>query len=452
MHSPDKTFHTFRAATLNEAYCQMRNTLGENAVMLRATQVREGGVLGLLGSKMVELTAAVDDRKGNPAARKRTPAEQKYVSASKANMPHQDPETLAYFKQLVLDAQRRMGIAGARPNRYATTGNAAPKPVEEMNRPSSIVPFPQIGAMSEPYEEPHQLRNEVREIREILQVLVAEIPGAGLPIEFAPHYRNLIERGVSRKVAAALVAGVLRDADFSVIRDPRIFAERLRFEIRKRIVVTGGISLVGGTCRVVALVGATGVGKTTTLAKLAARFVVRQPARVAFITTDTYRIAAAEQLRVYANIYGVPLKVVNDGREMASAIREFRDCDLVLIDTAGASQFNVKQTAEAAELLKVAQANEVMLVLSANTQLEELVSTVWNFRGLNPTSVVFSKLDETRRYGAMLSLTVETGLPLSYFSTGQNVPDDIQLAHPGMVSELVLEGGDNRGRSSAQTP
>ncbi|HIJ72834.1 MAG TPA: flagellar biosynthesis protein FlhF [Candidatus Hydrogenedentes bacterium] len=453
MRDTGQRFHKFKARTLEEAYRQMRDTLGQDAVMLRAAQVRETGVLGLLGGKAVELTASAGAAGSAGKGGGRSAAERRYEAAAKTPQREEDASTVAYFQELVRDAQRRMGMHDAAQTRYRTVGNAAPKPVEEKPSPGSIIPFrrPDLRLPAHRREEGNDLRKEVHDVREMLEVLVAELPGAGLPVEFGAHYRNLLERGVSRKVAARLVAAVTAGADFAVIRDARVFAERLGFEIRKLVSVTGGIGLVAGGCRVVALVGATGVGKTTNLAKLAAQFVVRESARVAFVTADTYRVAAPEQLRVYANIIGVPLEVANDGKEMVAAIRRFRDYDLVLMDTAGASQFNMKQTRELAEVLKLAQPNETMLVVSANTQFEELMTTVRNLDSLNPTSLFFSKLDETRRYGALFSLAAETGLPLSYMSVGQNVPDDITLAHPGMVANLVLEGGDRRGRSSAKS-
>ncbi len=433
-------FHKFKAATLDEAYRDMRQSLGEEAVVVRTAQVTEGGVLGLFGNPMVEITASVPERSDAPAARPRSAVERKYLTNAQPEVGSDErvSETVAYFRQLVSEAQERMA-ANAGPTPY----RSAPPPDREA-RPT-IVPF------RKPQQRPQaddQLRNEIGEVRDMLRVLVAETPGAALPAELAPYYRTLVTRGVSRKAAAALVTSVVKGADPGVIRDSRVFEERLAFEIRRRVSVTGGIGLNNGMCRVVALVGPTGVGKTTNLAKLAAMFAVRERARVALVTSDTYRIAAPEQLRVYAKIIGVPTRVVEDTKQMAAALREFSDYDLILMDTAGGSQFNLKQLEELRSLLQVAQPQEVMLMLSANTQLEEMRSTVKNFKMLNPTSLFLSKLDETRRYGILFSLATEAGLPLSYLSTGQNVPDDISLAHPGMVADLVLKGGDRRGRSS----
>ena len=171
--------------------------------------------------------------------------------------------------------------------------------------------------------------------------------------------------------------------------------------------------------------------------------------RVGLITTDTYRVAAPEQLRIYANIIGLPMRVADSPEELTNGLKEFADYDLVLIDTAGGSQFNHEQTAELQRMLQTTALDEVMLVLSANTQVDELRAALENFGCLKPTSLLFSKLDETRSYGALFEVVAEAKLPLSYFSTGQNVPDDIELATPARVAKLVLsEGGGRNGSGS----
>lgn len=304
-----------------------------------------------------------------------------------------------------------------------------------------MLPFPRQEAAA----QPTAVQRELQEIREMMEVLYAESPGAGLPAEFAPHYRTLIERGVSRKVAAVLIGAVVKNSDMAIMRDQRVFAERLHMEVRKILHGTGGLAVLAGECRVVALCGATGVGKTTNLAKLAAHFAVRERARVALITADTYRVAAAEQLKVYANIIGLPMKVVHNERDMEEALREFGSHDLVLIDTAGGSQFNLEQINELKNCLRTAQPHETMLVMSASTPLDDMRNIVANFRCCAPTSVLFTKIDETRQYGAMLSVLAESGLPMSYLSTGQNVPDDICLASPAIMANLILEGSIKRG-------
>lgn len=429
---------TYQAASLDAAYRQMRRDLGERATVVNAIERRETGLRGMLGKTVVELTARIDVPDPAPVQRKPTPIERKYLShqhGKNAPVPARERvavgsddavnETVAYFKQLVGDAQKRMAAA-AQPAR------------------DSLVPF------ARPAESPAPgVHRELAAIREMVQVLMAERPDAGVPDTFVHHYRRLVELGVTRRHAARLILETVHGVDARSLRDERVFKERLKLQIRRDVPVTGGIALHAGKRRVVALVGATGVGKTTNLAKLAAHFAIRERAHVAFITTDTYRVAAPDQLRVYANIIGLPVHVVNDAVEYADALRQLRAYDLVLVDTAGGSPYNTDQIEELHMTFATAPPDEVMLVVAANAQLEEQETVLKNFARLAPTSLLIGKIDETRRYGALFSLAADAKLPLSYFSTGQSVPDDLVLAHPGMVANWIVEGEDRRGRSSA---
>lgn len=438
--------YKFKAATLDEAYRRMRTELGSDAVVLNTSDVTEGGVFGFLGHKMVEVTAAAPATPGEVRPpRSRSAVERKYAASTPVGSDERVSETLSYFRKLVRDAQERI----------AKSSDSAAKPAEPAR--GTVVPFKrreQRASHEGPSQKAHpvdELRHGVQEMRDMLEVLLVENTGTGPYAEFAEHYRRLVEQGVSRRPAAALVADVIKGSDVQAIRDARVFCERLKFQIRKAVTVTGGITLTPGIRRTVALVGATGVGKTTNLAKLAAEYAVRERVDVALITSDTYRIAAPEQLRVYANIIGLPMEVVDDPQEMRNAVEAFRNYDLILIDTAGGSQFNDAQIQELQETLAVARPDEVFLLLSANTQLHEMHNMVESFKCLGPTALFFTKLDETRQYGAMFSAYIEAGLPMAYFSVGQDVPDDIELANSGKVANLVIEGGENRDRSSSKS-
>jgi flagellar biosynthesis protein FlhF len=146
------------------------------------------------------------------------------------------------------------------------------------------------------------------------------------------------------------------------------------------------------------------------------------------------------------------MQVTNTPEELARALAMFDDYDLVLIDTAGGSQFNTSQIDELRVNLEAIPIDDVTLVLSANTQLDELRSALENFRRLNPNSLLFSKLDETRRFGALFTVAAECGLPVGYFSIGQNVPDDIELASVRTIAKLTVEdGGSSFGPGAKST-
>lgn len=474
-------FHRFRADTFEQALNQMRRELGEEAAVVRTAQVREGGVLGMLGRKMVELTASViEPERSRPRAKTRKEApKQRPLSSYEKRYQHARvgsdetvQDTVAYYKELVEAAQKRMARqkegskeAPAKPAQPEKPGRGQPMPArspktdrepvraakprggEDGNAALRTIPFPGPEERGKEHRVPAQdaLMQRLGEIQETLSVLLVEQPGADVISDFGPHYRMLLDKGVTRRLAACLLAAALKDTDIDSMRDEKVLRERLKLEIQKQVPVTGGLQLTPGQCRVVALAGPTGVGKTTTLAKLAARYSVSKGAEVALISADNYRIAAPEQLKTYANILGAPFEVVNDANEMAAAIQKYRGYDLVLIDTAGGSQYNRKHVAELRRMLQAAKPDECFLVLSCTTRLEDARSVVDAFRMAGPTGLVFSKLDETRVYGTVLSITAEAGLPLSYFGVGQNVPDDLVAVQPGMVGDLVMEGKGNRG-------
>jgi flagellar biosynthesis protein FlhF len=441
-------FFKVRGRSLDDAYARLRKQFGDDAVVLGTHQATEGGLWRWFGRTVVEVTAAVPAELLRPPGapqRKPTPAERAYAANSAPPRDGADPaaaRNAPYYEQILREAHARIQgeVPPAAPARAAAP---APAPASAAPRAGGgeaapVLPFPQRSPGAP--ETAGAVGRELQQIREMVQVLYAENPGAGLPTEFAPHYRTLVERGVSRKIAAALIGAVVKDADPDLLRDPRLFLERLHMEMRRIVHVTGELVLSPGKRRVVALCGPTGVGKTTNLAKLAAHYTVRARARVALITADTYRIAAPEQLRTYANIIGLPMQVVNDPREMAEALHNFRAFDLVLIDTAGGSQYNLEQINELKGLLAAAQPHETLLVLGAGAQPADLRTVVSNFKCLNPTALLFTKLDETSSYGAILSLLIESALPLAYLSVGQGVPDDIRPATPGLVANLILEG------------
>ena len=212
--------------------------------------------------------------------------------------------------------------------------------------------------------------------------------------------------------------------------------------IENEIEVTGPITPVDGKRRMVALVGPTGVGKTTTIAKLAANHRLREKQRVGLITVDTYRIAAVEQLRTYADIIDLPMEVVSTPREMREAVARMTDLDLILMDTAGRSPRDDVKIQELKSMLAEAKPDEVHLVLSSVAGASSLAQTAEKFAGVGTTALLLTKLDEAASLGNLLPLLRTCRLPLSYLTNGQNVPDDIQVAAKRQVAQMVL-GVDN---------
>jgi len=199
-----------------------------------------------------------------------------------------------------------------------------------------------------------------------------------------------------------------------------------------------------GTRRVFSFIGPTGVGKTTTLAKLAAIHAVKEGTRTALITLDTFRIAAVKQLQTYARIMGVPLEVASGRHEMDEAIRRHRDCELILIDTAGKSPNAEEAIGELARFFRDREEVHPFLVLSATTDFSSLLRAAQQFRGLSYESVIFTKLDEVLDASSMLNFLLSMDVPAAYFTTGQQVPEDIEPATRKRIAQLILSGLKNQ--------
>ncbi len=195
--------------------------------------------------------------------------------------------------------------------------------------------------------------------------------------------------------------------------------------------------------KVVFFVGTTGVGKTTTIAKIASKFVVEEKKKLALLTADTYRIAASEQLRTYANILEVPFRVIYTPEELGDAIKDFNSYDYILVDTAGHSQNNDKQRDDMADFVKFAQGKaeqEIYLVVSATTKYKDLKSIADKYKKMFDYKMIFTKLDETSEYGNLLNMKIYTGAPMSYITCGQNVPEDIETFNAQSTVKKLLGG------------
>lgn len=195
--------------------------------------------------------------------------------------------------------------------------------------------------------------------------------------------------------------------------------------------------------KVVFFVGTTGVGKTTTIAKIASKFVVEEKKKLALLTADTYRIAASEQLRTYANILEVPFRVIYTPEELGEAIKDFSSYDYILVDTAGHSQNNDKQRDDMADFVKFAQGRaeqEIYLVVSATTKYKDLKSIADKYKKMFDYKMIFTKLDETSEYGNLLNMKIYTGASMSYITCGQNVPEDIETFNAQSTVKKLLGG------------
>ena len=269
-----------------------------------------------------------------------------------------------------------------------------------------------------------------------------------LPEELFTLFTKLIDADVGEELAQELVERLRRESR-GRLGDPAALQARIAQMIETDISTAGPVAIVSGRCRVAALVGPTGVGKTTTIAKLAANYRLKEKRRVGLITVDTYRIAAVEQLRTYANIIDLPMQVVSTPKEMHEAVRQMAGMDLVLIDTAGRSPKDEIRLRELKAFIGEASADEVHLVLSSVASSRTLQQTVERFASVGATALIITKLDEANGLGNLLPVLRSSRLPVSYLTNGQNVPDDIEIANSSRLAKLIL-GLENDNRSGDQ--
>ncbi len=258
-----------------------------------------------------------------------------------------------------------------------------------------------------------------------------------LPDTLFEVYTDLIESDIEEGIAQELIERLRHEPKLDP-HDASAFRTELARILETELHVAGPIKASSGQGRIVALVGPTGVGKTTTIAKLAANYRLRENKRVGLITVDTYRIAAVEQLRTYAEIIDLPMEVVSTPREMREAKARMGDLDLVLMDTAGRSPRDEVRIQELKSMLAEAEPEEVHLVLSAVGGARSLATTAERFATVGTTALIVTKLDEATALGNLLTVTRSCGLPVSYLTDGQNVPDDIQIAHSRELSQMIL--------------
>ena len=249
---------------------------------------------------------------------------------------------------------------------------------------------------------------------------------------------RLASRGIDREAAATIARFAAPQMNERQYQDPDQCRDFLATTIASLVQTTGPLWSPGDPQKRISLIGATGVGKTTTIAKLAAEAITQSGARVALVTIDTYRIAAVEQLKVYGEIMGLPVEVVLSPEQLQEAFRRHRDKDLILIDTAGRSPRDQARIDELNQFLGQGSEVENCLVLAAPTEERLQQKTLESFSPIPLSRLIFTKLDETDRCGSLINVPIRSNLPLAYLTNGQQVPEDLLRAEPKTVAELVM--------------
>ncbi len=319
--------------------------------------------------------------------------------------------------------------------------------------------------------EIEKLEGELRELKELLLNLkenVSKLPAQQpVPVPSVPEHLEdktpcqipqleeftgdavelinlLVKKGVEPEIAVELVklsCGLdIETEKFDL--NTNTFREALIKAFQEKLLFTGEFKIEKGKQRIFAFIGPTGVGKTTNLFKLASKFVIEQELKVGVISTDTFKVGGSQQARIYASILNVPFYVATDQRKLKEIVDNLSDLDVILIDTVGRSHYDYFRLGEIKATLSILGASiEYVLLVSCNYDTKEAMEVVNRYRSFFPVDfLLFTKIDESSRPGVMVNVGVRSGLPLSYVSTGQRVPEDIKLLTPALISEFLLGG------------
>lgn len=383
-------------SNMNEAMTRIRYELGQNAVIISQRKIRKPGIKGLFSSKLIEVTAAVEN-----SSQKEKPENKK-----NDNLEH-SIESIKKIMEKEINLKQEEGL-------LAPTVSKNNKTLQKSLNDSTI---------NEEF-----LYREMQEMKSMINKIIDKDSMKDDAEGEVDEKQIFIERLRENDVEEEVIESIFKDFTY----DENI-REFLRRQIQEKIEINTE-SLRGK----VVLVGPTGVGKTTTIAKLAGRLALLEKKKVGLITVDTYRIGAVEQLKTYAEIMNIPFKVVITLKDMEEAVESMKECDVVLIDTTGRSSKNSMQISELRAFIQKVNSKNIHLVVSATTKNRDIKSITEGFGILEYENIIITKLDETSVYGSILNIAELTKKPISFLTTGQNVPDDIKCFSKNEIIDFIL--------------
>jgi len=408
----------FQAHSLKEATELVKRDLGPEAIIISSRKVTRGGPFNLLGRDMFEVTGAIDDVVPvSQSTYRRRPESQEFAQhLERSHTDLEEQDTLANLRRIA--------------EQYGQRGREDQRPGGVSRRTADA------GNMVE-------LRTDMEDVKGTLRAIVDQLKYSrmpALPDTLQKAYSTLVQHDVDEQLAADLVQAVYASTNQDHITNRQYLEKQVIAALAGVIPPPASARPRRKKTRIVVLVGPTGVGKTTTIAKLAAINKLVSGLDVALISADTYRIGAIEQLRTFAGIADIPMEVVYKPAEVAQMLRKFRTKDIVFFDTVGRSQRSKKDLNDLAKFVAAADPDETHLVLSASTNIKTSEDIIDQFKVVKPNRLIFSKLDEAVTYGPLLSIMHRHHLPISYVTTGQTVPDDIRTVDAAQLAAMVYTG------------
>ncbi|MCD9023379.1 flagellar biosynthesis protein FlhF [Cohnella silvisoli] len=444
---------------LPEAVQMIRSELGSDAVILNTKEIRIGGFLGMFSKKRVEVIAAVDEASKKLPARAPMPAR-----------PIEKKQLLSQIEELAVSSP--MIPSNAVRERYsqapfADSGRKTTSPVMEAQRDAGQAIIAQPDTHLEQHrsdtqaatlavavqtlearenkqakEETSALLLELRSMKEMMAKMAKQQTFRSMPEAVMKWSRRLAEQGVDPAYVEQFAEAVNLIMEETSEEETRSSYEAARAVLLSWLQDAKGTG-IEPTTRIVHFVGPTGVGKTTTIAKLAAEQSFSHRRSVGFITADTYRIAAVDQLRTYADILNVPLEVVFSPSELTRAYKKLNDLDLLFMDTAGRNYRNEMFVSEVNSLLAPGEQTETILVLSMTHKYSDMKMVASQFAKYGVNQLLLTKFDETDSFGTIINLVKEFDFRISYITCGQTVPDDIRPFDPeDLIRRLLGEKSD----------
>lgn len=407
------------APTMREALEKMKRDLGTGAVILGSRKVSRGGLLDFMGQEMFEVTATTEANVlatgHNPA-----PAVQSRPTGSRISVTVGDSGPLKSGNNGDFPSAIRSSFADL--SASAVTRNfAAPAAADSHN--ARVF-----------QQEIKELKNVIGEMAE--QIRFQKMPA--LPPALKEIFRKLVDTELEEKTAGELVQKLYGKYSENEYGDRALVEKYLIEEIAGMIGIAEPTPVRGKEPVVILFAGPSGVGKTTSLAKLATNKKYYGEKSVALVTADTYRVAATQQLGTFSEIADIPMEIAHSPRDITKAIKRHQDREVILIDTPGGSQYNDKLLAELKDFIQAAAPDEVHLVLSVNTKQRDMLHAIKRFRSGKNMRLLLTKFDETLTFGPAVTIARDSGLPLSFLTFGQEVPEDIEAADAKKIARLVV--------------